>query len=73
VTELAFSYEPGRDVLTIEGVEYSGELFRQLGIAPPGSWMRIVKRERVLTVFTVPDEIALAFDRFSGYPSADPP
>jgi len=43
---LAFSYDPDKDELTIEGVRYSGELFRQYGIGPSPAdrWHRIVER-----------------------------
>lgn len=44
---LKFEYDPAQDILTIEGIKYSGGLFRGLGISPshPDEVMRIVKRE----------------------------
>ena len=43
---LQFSYDEARDVLTIEGIRYSGELFRGIGLETPvGAWIQIVKRE----------------------------
>ena len=54
---LVFSYEqPPRDVLTVEGMRYSGALFRLWSNAgfPVGTLMRIVKRENgVMTVEVV--------------------
>ncbi len=42
---LRFSYDNQRDELIIEGVRYSGDLFRGLGFGPTpaGRWLRIVK------------------------------
>jgi hypothetical protein len=56
---LEFSYDFERDVMTIEGIQYSGDLFRCFGIrtTAPHELMRIVKREDgVLTVQTVHDK-----------------
>lgn len=42
---LDFSYDESRDQMTIEGVRYSGALFRDLGAGLPiGRWFRIVHR-----------------------------
>jgi hypothetical protein len=68
VGPLAFSYDPLTDVLIINGIRYAGHLFRGLAIAPPGNWVRIVKRANgLVTLFSVPREVSEAFDRFSGY------
>lgn len=35
-----------RDVITIYGINYSGSLFRGLGLeTPEDAWMKIIKRE----------------------------
>lgn len=48
---LIYEYDEQRDVLTVEGVQYAGELFRSFGMLPPGTVLRIDKREDgVLTV-----------------------
>jgi hypothetical protein len=43
---MQFAYDPVDDVLTIEGIRYSGDLFRYFALeTPPGRWIRILKRE----------------------------
>lgn len=42
--DLSVSYDAVRDVLTVEGVHYSGDLFRQFSIAPPGTFIQIIER-----------------------------
>lgn len=46
-TALRFDYDAFTDILTIEGVKYSGELFRALGVdgLATDCWFRIVSRE----------------------------
>jgi len=45
-TRIGIEYDALTDTLTIEGVKYSGELFRQFAQAMPiGTPFRIVKRE----------------------------
>jgi hypothetical protein len=38
-------FDPTRNEVTIHGVRYSIGLFEHLGVAPPGEWIRIEKRE----------------------------
>jgi hypothetical protein len=46
VPALNFEYDPDRDVLTIEGIKYSGHLFRGFGLETPvGQPVEIVRRE----------------------------
>lgn len=53
---LYFKYDAQLDVLTIDGIAYSGELFRQFAIAPPGTFLEIVARaDSILTVRIVRD------------------
>lgn len=55
--KLNFSYDEVTDVIEIEGVKYCGEYFRNLGVLPLGTNVRIVSREDgVLTVCAVPDK-----------------
>ena len=42
---LQFSYDETNDVLTVEGIRYSGELFRTLGFGAIGSVLRLVERK----------------------------
>lgn len=43
---LDFSYDKQQDIMTIEGIKYSGEVFREFGIGPtPARWLRIIKLE----------------------------
>lgn len=45
---LEFSYDPLRDILTIEGMLYSGYLFRSLATLKPGSRFEIIERQNGL-------------------------
>ncbi len=56
---LTYSFEPAPvDVMTIEGIRYSGELFRSFGIAPIGALLRIVNRQDgVITVNRIAEPI----------------
>jgi hypothetical protein len=48
---LEHSYDPDKDQITIEGIHYSGSMFRDLGGFPIGEVIEIVEREDgVLTV-----------------------
>jgi len=43
---LEFNYDEARDILTIEGIAYSGGVFRELGFwMPIGMKFSLVKRE----------------------------
>lgn len=43
---LALDYDASSDILTIEGIRYSGIVFREFGRwLPPGAVLRFVKRE----------------------------
>lgn len=49
--ELNLNYDQANDVLTIEGIRYSGNLFRELGFAPIDTCLKIVSRhDGVVTV-----------------------
>lgn len=41
---LGIDYDEDRDVVTIDGILYSGEFFRQFGSAKMGTVLRIVQR-----------------------------
>jgi hypothetical protein len=57
---LTYEYDEAKDVMTIEGVRYSGFLLRQLGAIPVGKLIRIVSRDDgVLTLRVVLDESQL--------------
>lgn len=56
MTALKIEQDEDRDLVTIEGIRYSRELFRSLGIAPVGAVLRIESREDgVLTVTRLPE------------------
>lgn len=62
-TGLSVQYDHATDVLTVEGVRYSGVLFRSLGICETGKWMKVVERkDGVLTVLNVTDELSRTFN-----------
>jgi hypothetical protein len=64
--DLDVRYDRESDVLTIAGVKYTGELFRALGLASPGTWLRVESRvDDVITVFTVSEETEKVFDFIS--------
>ncbi len=64
-------YAEGDD-LVICGVRYAGELFRQLALASPGTWLRIEGRppDGVITVFVPTAEMERTFDAISGRAAA---
>lgn len=41
---LAYSYDEERDVLTVEGVAYSGHMFRSLAFMPIGTHFQLIDR-----------------------------
>lgn len=48
---LHVTYAAYADVLTIEGVKYTGELFRKLGFCAEGSIFKVIKREDGVLTF----------------------
>lgn len=60
---LDFSYDESTDILTIEGVKWSGDLLRKMCTELPlGKWFRMVERaDGVITIGTVSPEIQQAF------------
>jgi hypothetical protein len=60
---LSIAYNNERDVLTVDGVEYSGHLFRTLALCEPGTWLRFESRcDGVVTVSTPGPEREQVFD-----------
>lgn len=57
---LEFSYDEKEDILTVEGVRYSGDYFRFLAKEPPDPrWFRMKKREDgIVIVQTTITELA---------------
>ena len=55
---LNFSYDANNDLITIEGVTYTGDLFRLWARdLPLFQWHRIIRRENgVVTIETTKDE-----------------
>jgi hypothetical protein len=53
-TPLSFSYDIERDVLTIEGLQYSGDLFREFSVGLQlNTPFEIVKRDNVITIHRI--------------------
>lgn len=64
---LSVEYDQRRDVLTVDGVRYSGHLFRTLALCEPGTWLRFEdRRDGVITVFTPGSDMERAFDAMTG-------
>jgi hypothetical protein len=65
---LTVAIDEANDLVIVCGVRYAGELFRSLGFAEPGTWLRIEGRrpDGTLTVFTVSDSVGRSFDAMSG-------
>lgn len=57
MSRLSNNYDEDTDVMEIHGIEYSGEVFRQLGeFLPIDTPFKLVKREDgVLTIFKFPE------------------
>jgi hypothetical protein len=47
IAPLQYTYDMTNDILTIEGLEFTGEFFRELAgtLAPAGTLFQVVKRE----------------------------
>lgn len=56
---LQVSYNAFTDVLTVDGIGYSGGLFRAFGgPAPTGNWLRVLSRQDgVITVQSMGDDV----------------
>lgn len=67
MNDLNIQYDVNLDVVTIAGQRYSGDLFRQLVLASPGTWLRInERRDGALVVCRVSEETEKAFDLMAG-------
>lgn len=54
VKPLSFQYDAHLDILTVEGIRYSGSLFRGLGIGAIGTAFRLTeRRDGVVTLQTL--------------------
>jgi hypothetical protein len=64
---LQVDYDPRSDIITIDGVRYSAEIFRTLALCEPGTWLRFDSRkDGVVSLFTPGEELERAFDLMSG-------
>lgn len=55
------------DVLIVEKMRYSGEFFRTLALAEPGTWIRVEeKRRHTLDLFKADDILEKIFDAMTG-------
>jgi hypothetical protein len=69
--KLNFSYDPVIDVLTIENVSYSGELFRRLAQPDDGALYRLRQNENRVVIIermerATPSDWDAAFDAEAG-------
>ena len=64
---LDYDYNVALDVITIEGIAYSGDLFREAAFSNLGTWMRLEDRNHgSISVFTPNDDTASLFDAMTG-------
>lgn len=58
---LKIAYDERNDILEVEGIKYSGHVFRYFGLGTvPGSWIRIIKREDGVAVVEIRDESTIS-------------
>lgn len=56
-------YDQIEDIVTIEGIHYTGEFFRMAALAQVGTWFRVEKnKEGALTFFSPHEGTAKLFD-----------
>ena len=53
MTKLDFKYYPDKDILVIEGIHYSGDLFRTLGMPEPGKLYEFERTKELPETLTV--------------------
>lgn len=64
---LVYSYDVTRDLFTIEGIVYSGELLRYMGHGDVDRWFKIVTRQDgVVTIFSAPPGARLRWEERYG-------
>ena len=66
MSKLNYNYDAERDVLTVEGIHYAGDMFREFGIREthPSRLLRIVNRAGVLELKVAHDpELAIRFEQ----------
>ena len=64
---LQVEYDQHNDVLTVDGVRYSGHIFRTLALCEPGTWLRFEdRRDGVVSLFTPGPGLERAFDAMTG-------
>ena len=69
-TSLDITYNEAEDTVMICGVRYTGLVFRALGTAKPGTWLRIVERkDGTLTINLVNEGVERTFDAIAGVTS----
>lgn len=65
--QLRIDYDKYTDVLTVDGIRYSAELFRIFAFCKQGTWLRLEKRQDgVVTVSTPGPELERKFDAIAG-------
>jgi len=71
MSKLNYTYDAERDVLTVEGIHYAGDMFREFGIREthPSRLLRIVNRAGVLELKVAHDpDLAIRFEQAVNQP-----
>ncbi len=64
---LVIEHDLEADLLIVNGVRYSGHLFRMLSLCEPGTWLRLEsRRDGVVSVFSPSTDLERAFDAMTG-------
>ena len=64
---LTVEHDEARDLLIVDGVRYSGQIFRTLALCEPGTWLRFEdRRDGVVSLFTPGPKLERAFDIITG-------
>ena len=64
---LTVEHDKDRDLLIVDGVCYSGHIFRTLALCEPGTWLRFEdRRNGTITLSTPGPELERFFDLMTG-------
>lgn len=64
---LRVEYDATSDLVVIDGLRYSGEVFRSLALVAPGTWFRVEGRcNNTVHLFSPSEALEKAFDAMTG-------
>lgn len=64
---LRIEYDQPNDILTVNGISYSGHLFRSLALCEPGTWLRFESRSNgAICVYAPGADMERTFDVMTG-------